>query len=107
MFAHIAKKPAGITTLAVMAGVALAIFALVPRFTSVSWGALTLALLLGQLGALLQLPRAVMGISPYAHTPLVPSQPVDWGSVAGLVAVAVALLALSFLAFRRRDLVAG
>lgn len=96
-----------IPAVAVMAGVALAIFALVPRFTSVSWGALTLALLLGQLGALLQLPRAVMGISPYAHTPLVPSQPVDWGSVAGLVAVAVALLALSFLAFRRRDLVAG
>lgn len=92
---------------AVMAGVATLIFALFPSFAAVAWGALTLALLLGQLGPLLKLPRTVMGISPYAHTPLVPSQPVDWGSVAGLVGAALVLLGLSFLLFRRRDLAAG
>ena len=41
----------------VVVGVAMALFGLLPRLTSVSWGVLVVSLLLGQLGQILQFPQ--------------------------------------------------
>ena len=63
----------------VLGGLAVALFGWLPRFTSLAWAALVVALLLGQLGQLLQLPQWLMDVSPYTHMPLVPiaGRPVD------------------------------
>ncbi len=72
--AMIVQLPAAL----VLGGLAVALFGWLPRLTSVAWAALVVALLLGQLGALLQLPQWVMDISPFTHIPTVPTQDVRW-----------------------------
>ena len=62
----------------VLGGLAVALFGWLPRFTSLAWAALVVALLLGQLGQLLQLPQWLMDLSPYTHIPTVPTQDVRW-----------------------------
>lgn len=89
---------------AVMAGLTVLLFGVLPRLTALAWAALGAALLLGQLGPLLKLPRAVMDLSPYSHVPLVPSVPMAWTPVLVLVLVAAALTAAGIGAFHRRDL---
>jgi ABC-2 type transport system permease protein len=89
---------------ATMAGLAVLLFGVLPRLTVLAWAALGAALLLGQLGPLLKLPRAVMDLSPYSHVPLLPSVPMAWTPVLVLVLAAAALAAAGLVAFRRRDL---
>ena len=87
----------------VMGGIAVALFGWLPRWTSLAWAALVIALLLGQLGALLQLPQALMNLSPYTHVPPVPAEPINWLSTVVLLAVAAGLMVAGLLGFRHRD----
>ena len=91
-----------------LGGFVLAVFGLVPRLAgSVAWAALAAALVMGQLGAVLDLPQWVLDISPFTHVPLVPAEPFTATPVAWLTVVALALGGLGFAAFRRRDLAIG
>lgn len=87
----------------VFGGVAVALFGLLPRLTGLAWAALVVALLLGQLGALLQLPSWVMDVSPFTHVPQVPVAPMSWGSPIALTLVAAAFLTAGVVGFARRD----
>jgi ABC-2 type transport system permease protein len=87
----------------VLGGLAVALFGWLPRLTSLAWAALVLALLLGQLGQLLQLPQWLMDVSPFTHVPLVPVQDVRWTPLIVLTAVAAGLICLGIAGFRRRD----
>jgi ABC-2 type transport system permease protein len=87
-----------------MAGLASALFGLLPRFTALAWTALVGCLLLGQLGDLLHLHPRLQGLSPFAHVPRVPADPFAAPPLIGLAAVAAALVAAGLLAFRTRDL---
>jgi ABC-2 type transport system permease protein len=86
----------------VVAGIALALFGLAPRYVIGSWVALTIFLLLGQLGPILQLPQWLMDLSPFTHIPKLTAQvsaaPLIWLSV-----VAVVLGVAGLAGFRRRD----
>jgi ABC-2 type transport system permease protein len=87
----------------VVAGIAMALFGLAPRFVVGSWAALTLFFLLGQLGPLLQAPQWLMDVSPFTHVPKllgdVSAAPLVWLSV-----VALALMIVGLAGFRRRDI---
>ena len=87
----------------VLGGLAVALFGWLPRLTSLAWAALAVALLLGQLGQLLQLPQWLMDISPYTHIPLVPTQDVRWAPLIVLTLIAAALIGAGIAGFRRRD----
>lgn len=87
----------------VLGGLAVVLFGWLPRFTSLAWAALVIALLLGQLGQLLQLPQWLMDFSPYTHIPPVPTQDVRWAPLLILTAVAAALIAAGVVGFHRRD----
>jgi ABC-2 type transport system permease protein len=87
----------------VLGGLAVALFGWLPRLTSLAWAALLVALLLGQLGQLLQLPRWLMDVSPYTHIPLVPTEEVRWTPLIVLTLIAAALIAAGIAGFRRRD----
>jgi len=89
---------------AVLIAVSVALIGAAPRWTALAWAALGAALLLGQLGPLLQLPRAVMDVSPYTHIPQLPAAEVTWTPLATLAALAAALIAIGVAGFRRRDL---
>jgi len=87
----------------VLGGLAVALFGWLPRLAALAWAALVLALFVGQLGQLLQLPQWLMDISPYTHIPLVPTQDIRWLPLVILTAIAVALIGAGLAGFRRRD----
>ena len=89
----------------VIAGLAAALFGLVPRASVVGgWSALGVAVLMLFLGATLQLSHWVLDVSPFTHLPKVPGQAVPALPLVllGLIAVALALAGLAGL--RRRDI---
>jgi ABC-2 type transport system permease protein len=79
--------------------------ALVPRWAAaIGWAALAVGLVMGQLGALLELPQPVLNLSPFTHVPAVPAEPLAVLPLTLLAAAAAGLGALGFAAFARRDL---
>ncbi|RLP95143.1 anibiotic ABC transporter [Micromonospora sp. BL4] len=90
--------------LLVVAGVVTALFGLLPRRSVVlSWTALLVFLLLGQLGAVLELPQAALNLSPYTHVPSVPAVDPAVLPLVVLTTVAALLLVTGAAAFRHRD----
>jgi len=91
-----------------LAGFVVAVFGLLPRWAGpITWFALAAALVMGQLGALFEMPQWMLNISPFTHVPLVPAVPFEMAPMIWLTLAAVTLGALGFTAFRRRDLAIG
>ncbi|HEX3604392.1 MAG TPA: ABC transporter permease [Candidatus Dormibacteraeota bacterium] len=88
----------------VMGGIALLIYAAVPRRAVASWGVFAFFLLLSELGPILRLSGWVTGLSPFAHVARAPGSSLDLGPVLGLVAAAAVLVAAGLAELRRRDL---
>lgn len=87
----------------VLVGIVVALFGLAPRLTAGGWVALVAFLLIGQFGALLELPQWVQDLSPFAHVPALPGAEFSAPPLLWLTAVAAALLAVGLAGFRRRD----
>ncbi len=97
-FAHV---PAALT----LVGAAAIVFAVVPRLTvTLGWGALVVALVVGQFGELLQLPEWAQSISPFHHSSALPVESLNVAAAAIMTAAAVAGIGFAVAAFRRRDL---
>jgi ABC-2 type transport system permease protein len=88
----------------VLAGLALALFGLAPRWTAVSWGVLGAYVLLGQIGELLSLPRWALDLSPFSHLPRLPGGSAPAAPLIWLCLVAAGLVVAGTVGFRRRDL---
>jgi ABC-2 type transport system permease protein len=80
------------------------LYGLAPRLAPVTWGALAVCVLLGQLGAVLKLDQWLLDLSPFTHTPQV-LRP-TWSAVplVTLTTAALLLAAAGLTTFRRRDL---
>jgi ABC-2 type transport system permease protein len=87
----------------VLAGIAVALFGLVPRWSAAAWGALVAFLLLTEFGAFLNLSRWATDISPFSHVPKLPGGTFTATPLLWLTAIAVALIAVGLAALRRRD----
>ncbi|MEO3776045.1 ABC transporter permease [Micromonospora sp. B11E3] len=88
----------------VLVGLAVLLFGLLPRISvGAAWGALAACLLLGQLGAILDLSRWLLDLSPFTHTPQVLGGPVDATPLLALTATAAVLAAAGLATFRHRD----
>jgi ABC-2 type transport system permease protein len=90
----------------VLAGIALALFGLLPRFASaMSWSALVAFVLIGQLGALLQLSPWLLALSPFRHIPMLPASDLPpLAPLLVLAAIAAILAAIGLVGLRRRDI---
>jgi ABC-2 type transport system permease protein len=91
-----------------LGGVALAAVGLAPRFAApLAWAAFAVALVAGpMLGeGLIDLPAAVLNLSPFTHVPALPAEAFEAAPVVALLVVAALPGAVGFMAFRRRDLV--
>ena len=83
----------------------LVALALLPRWAAaIGWAALAVGLVMGQLGALLELPQPVLNLSPFTHVPAVPAEPLAVLPLAVLTVAAAVLGAVGFAGFARRDL---
>jgi putative exporter of polyketide antibiotics len=92
----------------VLAGLALALFGLAPRVAvSASWSALATFLLVGELGAPLQLSPRLLALSPFAHIPRLPGSDLSLLPLLALVAIAAVLAAAGLIGLRRRDIGGG
>ncbi|MGC5053467.1 ABC transporter permease [Micromonospora sp. DT48] len=90
--------------LLVVAGVVTTLFGALPRWSvASSWAVLIVFLLLGQLGAALDLPQTALNLSPYTHVPSVPAADLTVLPLVALTAIAAVLLAVGLTTFRRRD----
>ncbi|WP_037707053.1 ABC transporter permease [Streptomyces griseus] len=98
--ASLAQLPAVWT----LAGAAVLLWGALPGAAGAAWGATGLCLALGWIGPALDLPRAVLDLSPYAHLPKLPGDDVAWPPLLLLTALAAALTAAGLTALRRRDL---
>ena len=88
----------------VLAGIAVALFGLVPRLAAAAWGALVAFLLLTEFGSFLNLSRWAADISPFSHVPKLPGGTFTATPLLWLTAIAAALIAVGLAALRRRDL---
>jgi len=91
----------------VVAGLAVALFGLVPRAYVVAWGAFGAVAFIAFLGEGLQLPQWVLDISPTTHVGAPPQGDVETTALVVLSVVAVALVVAGFAGFRRRFVPAG
>jgi ABC-2 type transport system permease protein len=88
-----------------LAGFVLLVFGALPRHAAtVGWGVYVGLLLLGQIGAFLELPQAVLDVSPYTHVPQLPAADLTVFPLLALTGVGLGLGGAGFAAFRRRDL---
>ena len=88
----------------VTAGVAVALYGILPRATTVAWVVPTYAFMVGYLGQILQFPTWLSNLSPFGHVSQVPAEDIAWLPLAILTVVAAALVATGLAGFRRRDL---
>jgi ABC-2 type transport system permease protein len=89
----------------VVAGVAVALFGLLPRWSVTGgWTALALATLAALLGPALRLPQWLADISPFSHVPRLPGSAVTAAPLIWLSAVTLALAGAGLAGLRRRDL---
>ncbi len=89
----------------VLAGLAIALFGLLPRISvAAGWTALGAVVLLLLVGAALRLSHWVMDISPFTHIPKVPGGTVTATPLVLLGVIALALCAVGLAGLRRRDI---
>lgn len=88
----------------VCVGLALAVFGALPKYVAIAWGLLAAFVVIGELGALLNLPQALIDLSPFSHGGVVPGGAVEGAPLVALAALAVVLGLAATAAFRRRDL---
>ncbi|MEU5215061.1 ABC transporter permease [Streptomyces sp. NPDC020807] len=97
--ASLAQLPAVWT----LAGLAVLLWGAVPKAAPAAWGVAGVCLALGWIGPALDLPQAVLDLSPFGHLPKLPGQDMVWGPALTLTALAAALVAGGLVAVRRRD----
>lgn len=88
----------------VLTGIATALFGLAPQLSSLSWGALAVFLILGQLGQILQFPQWSLNLSPFTHIPTIPAETFAATPFLVLLGIAAILIVAGLSGFRSRDI---
>ncbi|MET7423709.1 ABC transporter permease [Dactylosporangium sp. NPDC005555] len=88
----------------VLAALTVAMFGLMPgRAAAIGWAALSVCVVLGQIGAVLRLSQPLLDVSPFTHIPHVPGGPVTAAPLLTLTALTVLLVVAGLAGFRRRS----
>ncbi|WP_406014275.1 ABC transporter permease [Streptomyces sp. NBC_00984] len=87
-----------------LGGVTVLLYGAFPKAAVAAWGITGICLALGWLGPAVDMPQAVMDVSPFTHLPKLPGGTgMEWGPVLALTAVAAVLVGAGVAALRRRD----
>lgn len=87
----------------VLAGVAMALFGLLPTAVGAGWAGVVVCFVLAELGPSLRLPQWLMDVSPFTHVPKLPGGTLSTAALGWLVVVGVGLMIAGLAGFRRRD----
>lgn len=87
----------------VLTGLVLVVFGWLPRWVPGVWAVFVVALVLGELGPLWELPQWLMDISPFVHSPRLPAPDSTSAGLVPLTLVAAGLIIAGLLGWRRRD----
>lgn len=88
-----------------LTGASIAAIAFLPRTAgALMWVGLAVAVLLGPIGGLMDLPQTLRNVSPFTHIPPAPAEDVPATPLLALGCIAAALTAAGLLRFARRDL---
>lgn len=88
----------------IVAGIAVALFGMLPRLTIVSWGALVVCLMIEVAGDVKIAGGSLLDISPFTHVPKLLAGDGSILPLIGMAIVVVVLLALGLIGFQRRDI---
>ncbi|MGW3283987.1 ABC transporter permease [Streptomyces sp. NPDC001002] len=88
----------------VIGGLTVLLYGLAPRLAPAAWGVAGAVLLIGWVGPALDVPQAILDISPFGHLPKLPGGGMEWGPVLTLTAIAAALVTVGLAGLRRRDM---
>ncbi|MFH9891422.1 ABC transporter permease [Streptomyces luteogriseus] len=88
----------------VVGGVAVLLHGVLPRAAMAAWGVAGAVLLIGWVGPALDVPQAVLDVSPFGHLPKLPGGSMRWGPVLVLTGLAALLVAGGLAGLRRRDM---
>ncbi|MFJ3584698.1 ABC transporter permease [Streptomyces sp. NPDC090127] len=88
-----------------LAGLTVLLWGAFPRAAVAGWGVAGLCLALGWIGPALDLPQAVLDLSPYGHLPKLPGAAMTWAPALTLMALAATLTTAGLWRLGRRDLI--
>ncbi|WP_330355445.1 ABC transporter permease [Streptomyces chartreusis] len=88
----------------VVGGLAVLLYGLFPRAATAAWAVAGAVLLIGWVGPALDVPQAVLDLSPFGHLPKLPGGGMEWAPVLILLALATALVTAGLTGLRRRDM---
>jgi ABC-2 type transport system permease protein len=90
-----------------LGAVTMLLYGVSAKAATAGWAVAGACLLLGWIGPALNLPGALLDLSPYSRLPKLPGPPMEWGPVVALVVLGAGLLGAGLAGFRRRDLASG
>ncbi|MFF9628669.1 ABC transporter permease [Streptomyces fradiae] len=113
MYLSYGRDPGGVLAAAavqlpavwLLGAVAVLLHGAVPKAAVAAWAVAGLAVAVGWIGPALDLPQAVLNLSPFGHLPKLPGAAMEWPPVLVLTAGAALLVAAGLAGLRRRDLV--
>ncbi|HET6501921.1 MAG TPA: ABC transporter permease [Amycolatopsis sp.] len=88
----------------VVAGLAVAVFGFLPKYSVLGWSVASLSLALTLYGPILRLPQAVLDVSPFTHIPKLPGATLTATPLLWLTGIAAIALFCGLAGFRRRDI---
>ncbi len=87
-----------------MAGFAVALVGLAPRWISASWMLLAACVVVGFLGAALHVPDWLQNLSPFARVPQLPAASFSFAPLVVISAIAAAFTSAGLIGLRRREI---
>ena len=88
----------------VMAGIAMALYGLVPKLSAVSWGALGAVVGVEIIGGTLQVSQSILNVSPFNHVPRVLAEGLSLWPLASLTVVGFGLVCIGLVGFKERSI---
>ena len=88
----------------VLLGLGVFLIGWFPRLSSLAWGYLGFSLFVVYIGRLMQLPEWIRKTAPYSHIPEIPVETIHWPTLFVLTSIAIVLIVLGFIGYRRRDM---
>ncbi|MFF8656566.1 ABC transporter permease [Streptomyces huasconensis] len=86
-----------------LGGLAVLLVGAYPKAAVASWAVVGTCLAIGWIGPALDLPQAVMNLSPFSHLPKLPGAEMTWPPLVILTLLATVLTAVGLAGLRRRD----
>jgi ABC-2 type transport system permease protein len=105
--AHVGAQLSYLPAVLLVAAVAVALTAALPRWSLLAWAVLAFVVFQLLLSETLRLPGWVDGLSPFTHLPQLPVEPFDAVPAVAELVLAAALVGLALWCYQRRDVAPG